>query len=269
MTLWMAILLGLVQGITEFLPISSTAHLRITPTLLGQPDPGAAFTAVIQLGTLAAVIIYFARDLWRMARALLVDRASLDARLAMYVVVGTVPIGVAGIAFKDVITGELRSLYVVATALVVVAGVMVAVERRARQDRGLEVMTWRDGLLVGLAQACALVPGVSRSGATLVAALLLGLRRPDAARFSFLLSIPAIGAAGVFEMKDAIHELGGASTSLLAISTLVSGLAGYASIAWLMRYLRTRTLTGFAVYRVLLGGALIALVLAGVLPHMS
>ena len=263
MTRWRAVLLGLVQGVTEFLPISSTAHLRITPTLLGQEDPGAAFDAVIQLGTLAAVIVYFAGDLARMARAVVVDRRSSDARLAFYVVVGTIPIGIAGITLKKYITGDLRSLYVIAGALAGVALLMVAIERRARFSRALAELTLSDALLVGVAQACALVPGVSRSGATLTAALAIGLARPDAARFSFLLSIPAIGAAGIFQLKDALAEFGTASPAPLVVATLVSGLAGYASIAWLMRYLRTKSLAPFAVYRVLLAALLVALCLSG------
>ncbi len=268
MSLWLAILLGLVQGVTEFLPISSTAHLRITPTLLGQPDPGAAFDAVIQLGTLAAVIVYFARDLASMARALLFDRKSPDARLAYLVVLGTIPIGIAGVTLKKHITGDLRSLYVIAGALAGVALLMVAVERRARLTRRLAELGFADALLVGVAQACALVPGVSRSGATLTAALLIGLTRPDAARFSFLLSIPAIGAAGIFQLKDALADFHGASPAPLVIATLVSAVAGYASIAWLMRYLRTKSLAPFAVYRIVLAAALVALCLAGVVSPL-
>jgi undecaprenyl-diphosphatase len=268
MTLWLAILLGLVQGVTEFLPISSTAHLRITPTLLAQPDPGAAFDAVIQLGTLAAVIVYFARDLANMTRAVLYDRRSPDARLAGLVIIGTIPIGIAGVTLKKYITGDLRSLYVVAGALAGVAVLMVVVERGARFTRRMAELGVADALLIGVAQACALVPGVSRSGATLTAALLLGLTRPDAARFSFLLSIPAIGAAGVFQLKDALHDFHGASPAPLIIATLVSAAAGYASIAWLMRYLRTKSLAPFAVYRILLAGVLVGLCLRGVVSPL-
>jgi undecaprenyl-diphosphatase len=269
MTLWLAVLLGLVQGVTEFLPISSTAHLRITPTLLGQPDPGAAFDAVIQLGTLAAVIVYFAKDLYAMGRAVLTDRRSPDARLAFLVVLGTIPVGIAGLAFKKHIKGDLRSLYVIAAALTLVAILMVVVERGAKFLRTTLDLTPRDALLIGCAQACALVPGVSRSGATLTAALLLGMTRPDAARFSFLLSIPAIGAAGVFQLKDALHDFHGASPAPLVIATLVSAAAGYASIAWLMRYLRTKSLAPFAMYRIALAVALVVLCIAGVVSPSS
>jgi undecaprenyl-diphosphatase len=269
MTLWLAILLGLVQGVTEFLPISSTAHLRITPTLLGQPDPGAAFDAVIQLGTLAAVIVYFAKDLLAMGRAVLTDRRSPDARLALLVVLGTIPVGIAGLAFKKHITGDLRSLYVIAGALALVAILMVVVERRAKFARSLLDLGPLDAVLIGCAQACALVPGVSRSGATLTAALVLGMTRPDAARFSFLLSIPAIGAAGLFQLKDALSDFHGASPAPLVIATLVSAASGYASIAWLMRYLRTKALAPFAMYRIALAVALVVLCIAGVVSPSS
>jgi undecaprenyl-diphosphatase len=268
MSLWFAALLGFVQGITEFLPISSTAHLRITPALLGQEDPGAAFTAVIQLGTLIAVVVYFAEDLWGMARAIVRDRRSADARLALYIVVGTLPIGIAGLALEDFITGDARSLYVVAGALIVVGVVMVAVDRNATQARRLASLGLLDALIIGAAQACALIPGVSRSGATLTAALLVGLRRDDAARFSFLLSIPAIAAAGVFELKDALDELPRGRFAPVLVATAVSAVVGYLSIAWLLRFLRTRTLLSFAIYRVLLGGLLISLVASGVIAAL-
>jgi undecaprenyl-diphosphatase len=203
-----------------------------------------------------------------MARAVVVDRRSPDARLAWLVVAGTIPIGIAGITLKKYVTGDLRSLYVIAGTLAGVALVMVAVERRAKFTRALDELGLSDALLVGVAQACALVPGVSRSGATLSAALLIGLRRPDAARFSFLLSIPAIGAAGVFQLKDALHDFHGASPAPLVIATLVSAAAGYASIAWLMRYLRTKSLAPFAIYRVALAAALVALCASGVIAPL-
>jgi undecaprenyl-diphosphatase len=272
MSLWLAIVLGLVQGITEFLPVSSTAHLRITPTLLGHADPGAAFDAVVQLGTLAAVIVYFARDLSKMLAGMARAPGGAAAREAWLVGVGTLPIGVAGLVLEDYVTGPWRSLWVIAAALAGVAVLMVVVERHAAA-RGahtgavLADVGYASALIIGVAQACALVPGVSRSGATLTCALLVGLARPEAARFSFLLSIPAIGAAGVFQLPEALAELGasGASPWPLAVATLVAGASGYAAIAWLMRFLRTRTLVPFAVYRVLLAGLLVALVGAGVI----
>jgi undecaprenyl-diphosphatase len=264
MSLWLAVVLGLVQGITEFLPISSTAHLRIAPALLGQPDPGAAFTAVIQLGTLAAVIVYYRTRLVAMARGLVLDRAGADARLALQVAAGTVPIGVAGLLLKDHVEGPLRSLWVIAAALAVIALVMVAGERLARHARTLGEVTYRDAILVGVAQACALVPGVSRSGATMTMALLIGLTRPAAAELSFLLSIPALGAAGVFELDEALAAFRGGSPAPLVVATVVSAVSGYAAIAWLLRYLRTRSFAAFAIYRVALAAVLVALLAAGV-----
>lgn len=263
MPLWFAALLGIVQGLTEFLPISSTAHLRVLPALLGQPDPGAAYTAVLQLGTLLAVILYFWRDLLDMARGVLTDPRGPSARLAWFVILGTVPIGLAGITLKDYIVGPWRSLWVVGASLVGVGLLMGLVDRLGRQRRGIPDLGWTDALLIGLAQACALVPGASRSGSTLTMALGLGMRRDDAARYSFLLSVPAIGAAGVFEMKDAVHELGADALPALALGTAISFVVGYASIAWLLRFLRTRSTGVFVIYRVVLGLGLIGAVAAG------
>jgi len=265
MTLWFAALLGLVQGLTEFLPISSTAHLRIVPALLGQPDAGAAFTAVIQLGTLLAVIGYFLRELGVMIPAVFRAPRSQPAREAWYIVAGTIPIGILGVLLKKHITGPFRSLWVVAAALVVVGIIMGWVDRRSQGKRSVGDLTLRDAILIGVGQACALVPGVSRSGATLTAALMLGLARPDAARFSFLLSIPAVAAAGIFELRDAAHELGSAGLAPLLVATAVAFVSGWAAIAWFLRFLRTRSLVGFAVYRVVLGVILVALLAGGVI----
>jgi len=266
-TIWFAALLGLVQGLTEFLPISSTAHLRLVPALLGQPDPGAAFTAVVQLGTLVAVIGYFLRELLGMAKAAVTAPKSTEARLLLYLVVGTVPIGLTGLVAKRWITGELRSLIVVGSALIVVGILMYVIDRAARAERALAAMTLFDAVAIGCAQALALVPGVSRSGATICAALVLGFTRPDAARFSFLLSVPAIAAAGLFEMKDAVHQLGGGALVPLAVATLVAFVTGYASIAWFLRFLRSRSLAGFAAYRVLVGALVLALVFSHVIAR--
>jgi undecaprenyl-diphosphatase len=269
-SLWFAIVLGVAQGLTEFLPISSTAHLRILPALLGQHDPGAAYTAVLQLGTLAAVIIYFARDLFiDMPRAFFTDRKSPGALLPLYLVVATLPIAIAGIALEDFIVGDARSLWVVSGALIVVGLLMAFIDARARNLRGVHEMHLVDALLIGGAQALALIPGVSRSGATICCALVLGLRRTEAARFSFLMSIPAVAGAGIFKMDDAIAELGGDAVASLVVGTVVSGLVGYASIAWLMKFLGSRRLVGFAAYRVALGVALVALLAAGALSPFA
>jgi undecaprenyl-diphosphatase len=264
LTILQALTLGLVQGITEFLPISSTAHLRLVPAVLSWPDGGAAFAAVIQLGTLLAVIGFFLRDLVRMlaAAAKPATRGDLDARMLLYIVVGTVPIGVVGLLARHAVEGPLRSILVIASSLVVVGIVMGIVEKTARHERPMDSFTLRDACLVGMAQALALIPGTSRSGITLVAAMLLGFRRDAAARFSFLLSIPAVAAAGIFELPKLLHdrEVGIAA---LVVGLAAAAISGYLSVAWLLRFLRTRTTYGFVIYRVVLGLGLVAAVLAG------
>jgi undecaprenyl-diphosphatase len=258
MALWFAALLGVVQGLTEFIPISSTAHLRILPALFGVPDPGAAYTAVIQLGTLLAVLVYFAKDLAALPGAMLRDPASPEGRLPWLLAVGTVPIVIAGLLLKKHIEGDLRSLYVIAIALVTVGIAMGIIDRIAGGgERGVSDITFRDALLVGLAQTLALVPGVSRSGATICMALLLGLTRSDAARFSFLLSIPAIAGAGIFELRTAFNELGREAIPALAIGTSTAFITGYLSIAWLIKWLGSHDLLGFAIYRIVAGLALL------------
>jgi undecaprenyl-diphosphatase len=268
MTTFEAVVLGIVQGVTEFLPISSTAHLRIVPALLGWKDAGAAFTAVLQLGSLLAVIGYFLTDLLRMLRATaawLADRSrppEPPARELGYLLVGTIPVGIAGIAFKHAIEGSLRSLWVIATALIVIGLALAYVERIARRDRSFESITLRDAVIIGCAQALALVPGVSRSGITLLAALGLGMRREAAARFSFLLSVPAVAAAGIFELPKVLHARD-VSGSALAIGLVAAAVSGYLSIAWLLRFLRVRSTIPFVVYRVALGAVLLVLLATG------
>lgn len=260
MALWFAALLGLIQGLTEFIPISSTAHLRVASALAGQDDAGAAYTAVIQLGTLVAVLAYFARDLIALATAMVRAPASPDGRLPWLIAVGTVPIVIAGLALKKQIEGDLRSLYVIAGALIVVGVAMAAIDQHAagRDGRSLSTITYRDAIGIGLAQTLALVPGVSRSGATICMALVLGFTRSDAARFSFLLSIPAIAGAGILEAREAFAGLGGEAVPALAIGVGVAGVVGYASIAWFLRWLGSHQLVGFAVYRIAAGLALLA-----------
>lgn len=268
MTIFQALILGIVQGLTEFLPISSSGHLRIVPALLGWDDPGAAFTAVIQIGTLAAVLAYFRHDIRRIGLAWargLVDRsarASLDSRLGWMMIVGTVPIVVCGLLFKDQIETQLRSLYVVAWALiglaVVLAGAEVLVRRRQQGQPGKDLaeITWPDAIATGLAQALALVPGSSRSGVTITAGLFAGMSRETAARFSFLLSLPSVLAAGIYQLYKARESLfaSQAEASALAVATSASLIVGYLSIALLLRYLRTHTTAVFILYRLALGG---------------
>jgi undecaprenyl-diphosphatase len=275
MSLLQAIVLGLVQGLTEFLPISSTAHLRIVPELLGWPDPGAAYSAVIQLGTVAAVLIYFRKDLVSLTRAFFQGLAkrepfgTTDSRLAWFVLIGTLPIGILGLAFKKRIESDLRSLYVISGSLIVLAVVLFIVERLASHKRTLEDMRWRDGLIIGLWQALALIPGSSRSGTTLTGGLSLGLRREDAARYSFLLSIPATTLAGVFELKHLLEATERPSAVALWVGTLVAFGSGMAAISWLLSYLRKRSTLVFIGYRVVLGLVLLVLLHNGVLHPAS
>ena len=264
-----AIVLGIIQGVTEFLPISSTAHLRIVPAFAGWEDPGAAFTAVTQLGTLAAVLLYFRKDLWRIANAWTRSlhsnpelRKTLDARLGWYILLGTIPISIFGLAFSKQIESGARDLYVIGTTLIVLGLVLLVAEKTSKRDRPIESITARDGAIIGLAQACALVPGVSRSGATLTAGLFLGLERAAAARYSFLLSVPAVVLSGLFELKDIGGE-GGAGFLPTAVATLLAFVAGYASIALLLKFLATKTVSVFVTYRVVLGAAVLVLVSAG------
>jgi undecaprenyl-diphosphatase len=265
------IVLGIVQGLTEFLPISSTAHLRIVPAFLGWEDPGAAFTAVTQLGTMAAVLLYFREDLMRIARAWVASlrdpsrRRELDARLGWYIVLGTVPIGIFGVLFKDQIESGARDLYLIGTTLIVLGLVLLLAEHVGKRERGLEQVETRDGFAIGMAQALALVPGVSRSGATITAGLFMGLEREAAARFSFLLSVPAVVLAGLLELGSILsgEEGEGGSLAGLAIATVLAFVTGYASIAFLLRFLVTHSTVVFVVYRVVLGALVLALASAG------
>ena len=264
-----AIVLGIVQGLTEFLPISSSAHLRIVPAFAGWEDPGAAFTAVTQLGTIAAVLLYFRRDLIRIGRAWGASifqpdrRRDPDARLGWIIVLGTIPIGILGLVFKDQIESGARSLYLIGTTLIVLGLVLLLAERVGTRDRGVESIGLRDGLVIGVAQAAALVPGVSRSGATITAGLFLGLEREAAARFSFLLSVPAIVLSGLFELGSigsGEHDVGAGP---LVVATILAFVVGYASIAFLLRFLATHSTVVFVAYRIVLGVAVLALAATG------
>jgi undecaprenyl-diphosphatase len=265
-----AIVLGIVQGLTEFLPISSTAHLRIVPAFLGWDDPGAAFTAVTQLGTMAAVLLYFRADLWRIARVWAVSlrrpelRSQVDARMGWYIGLGTIPIGFFGFLFRDQIESGARDLYLIGTTLIVLGLALLLAEEVGRRNRSLADINRRDGFLIGLAQACALVPGVSRSGATITAGLFLGFDRPSAARYSFLLSVPAVVISGLFELRK-IGEEGGAGALPTALATLCAFVVGYASIAFLLRYLASHSTAVFVAYRLVIGTLVLVLAGAGVI----
>ncbi|MFF4952053.1 undecaprenyl-diphosphate phosphatase [Streptomyces chattanoogensis] len=281
MTWFESFVLGLVQGLTEFLPISSSAHLRLTAAFAGWHDPGAAFTAITQIGTEAAVIIYFRKDIARIiatwARSLVNRelRHNHDAQMGWLVIVGSLPIGVLGLTLKDAIEGPFRDLRLIATTLIVM-GVVLGIadrlaardetggrHRAAKQRKELADLTVKDGLLYGVCQAMALIPGVSRSGATISGGLLMGYTRESAARYSFLLAIPAVLASGVFELKDAGD--GRTAWGPTIFATVIAFVVGYAVIAWFMKFISNKSFMPFVVYRILLGIALFALVAAGVL----
>jgi undecaprenyl-diphosphatase len=276
-----AVLLGLIQGLTEFLPISSTAHLTLAGKLLGLIDPQnpeawTAFIAVMQLGTLTAVLVYFWKDLVQMIVAVVRDLGSfgrgkgvrdlsLDTKLALAILIGTLPVALLGFALKHIIEGAFtKSLEVIVFSLIALALLLWGAEKVAKHVRGIEKVTWFDGLAIGLAQVLALIPGSSRSGTTITAGLFLGFTREAAARFSFLLSIPAVLASGIYEMTKIHPEVFSLGVTNLIISTVVSGISGYAAIAWLLRYLMKNSTMVFVWYRIILGVALAILLYVGV-----
>lgn len=272
------VVLSVIQGLTEFLPVSSSGHLNIFSSLLFHEDAGASFTAVIQLGTEAAVLVYFFRDIvrilvgWFRGVVSAEHRSHPDYRLGWYVIVGSIPIAVIGVVAKKLIRDDARSLWLTAIVLVLFSFVFVLAERMGRQDRPVDDRTlsglrMRDAVVMGLAQCLALIPGVSRSGGTISAGLFLGMSRAAAARFSFFLAIPAVLASGLFSIPDAFSPEHGqaASGAQLVVGTLIAFVLGYASIAWLLRFVEHHSLTWFAGYRILLGLVVMALLATGVL----
>lgn len=281
MSILEAVLLGLIQGLTEFLPISSTAHLTLAGHLMGLIDTmgnhrWTAFVAVIQLGTLAAVLAYFRKDIISITRAFVTEnlrrlpfrQQSVASRNGWYIIVGTLPIVVIGLSLQKVIEGGItKDLMVIGSALVALGLLLEVAERVARFNRPVESVTMRDALIIGFAQACALVPGASRSGTTITAGLFRGLTREGAARFSFLLSIPAVASSGLLEFVKTAPDLDRSAAVALVVATVVSGLVGYWSIAFLLRYLRTRSTRLFVVYRVILGGGILIGIAMGYLSR--
>jgi len=282
MTFFQAIVLGLVQGLTEFIPVSSTAHLVFAARLVNlyggadkmlQAEQTTATIAVIQLGTLLAVLIYFARDIVNILRAFIFDHLALlrgqtqpgqpklskDAWLGWLVIIGSIPVGTVGLLLKKQIEGPFtKNLWVIATMMIVVGLLMMIAEFVGQRNRDMSQLRVGDALAVGSAQVLALIPGSSRSGSTIMGGLLAGQTRETAARFSFLLSIPAIAASGLLELKEAMEKLPAGSYGSLAVATVVSGIVGYASIWFLLRFLRTHSTGVFIVYRVLVGGLILA-----------
>ncbi|MFF4413154.1 undecaprenyl-diphosphate phosphatase [Streptosporangium sp. NPDC001559] len=270
-----AVVLGLVQGLTEFLPISSSAHIRVVSALFGWTDPGAAFTAVIQIGTEAAVVIYFRKEIWEIistwVRSLWTPdlRSHHAARMGWYIIVGTLPIVVLGLLFKDSIETVFRDLRLIATTLIVFAVILWFADRTARNKLTLQRhLSFPHALIYGFAQSLALIPGVSRSGGTVSAGLLLDYRREEAAKYSFLLAIPAVLGAGVLELFQ-IGEADSPDWGPTILATVISFVVGYAAVSWFLKYISTHKFTGFVIYRIILGLVIIALVSTGVLDPMS
>lgn len=265
MTDLQAVVLGALQGATEWLPISSTAHLRVAPALLGWPDPGAAFTAISQIGTLFAALVYFRKDLAAMLFSAGEGRAERPGRQHLVpILAGTAPIVVCGVLFQKWIKNDWRSLHVVSWSLIVFAVLLALAERRAVARRGMDSVTVRDGLVVGIGQMFALIPGASRSGTTITAALFAGFERATAARFSFLLSLPAVALAGIKEFLDERHAiLSGGQLRPVLLATVVAFLVGWASIHWLLTFLKRHPAHIFVAYRIALGVALLILLGVG------
>jgi undecaprenyl-diphosphatase len=266
-----AVVLGLIQGLTEFLPISSSAHLRIFPELFGWGDPGAAFTAVIQIGTELAVLIYFRKDIWRIATAWVQSlyrpelRGNVDSRMGWYIIIGSLPIVVLGVLLKEIIENDFRSLWIIGTTLIVLGIVLGIADRAGKSDRSINRMSMGHAVSLGAAQACALIPGVSRSGATISMGRFLGYDREAATRFAFLLAIPAVVGAGIFELKEIPGGDNAYGPFPTLVATVVSFLVGYAAIAWLLRYVTTKSYLPFVVYRIALGAFTLTMVSLGYL----
>ncbi len=266
------VVLSVVQGLTEFLPVSSSGHLAIVSRLFFADDAGASFTAVTQLGTEVAVLLYFARDIGRIVKAwfsglFTTSARDADYRLGWFVIIGTIPIGLLGLLFKDEIRTGARNLWLIASALVLFSAVIAAAEYFGKQTRDVEQLTWRDSVIVGFAQCLALVPGVSRSGATISAGLFLGQSRELAARFGFLLAIPAVFASGLFSLPDAFHPVGegmSATGPQLLVATLIAFVIGFAAIAWFLRFLVRHSMYWFVGYRLILGAVVLILLGTGV-----
>jgi undecaprenyl-diphosphatase len=267
------VVLSVLQGLTEFLPVSSSGHLAIASEVFFGRDAGASFTAVIQIGTEVAVLIYFARDIVRILGAWfggLFDytKRTPDYWLGWWVIIGTIPIGAAGLTFKHYIRGDIRNLWIIATALVVFSAVIAAAEYYGKQTRVIEQFTWRDSIVIGAVQCLALIPGVSRSGATISAGLFLGQQRAAAARFGFLLAIPAVLASGLFSLPDAFHPEGAGMSATgpqLLVGTVIAFVIGYAAVAWFLKFLVSHSMYWFVGYRVILGVVVLILLGTGVI----
>jgi len=269
-----AIVYGLIQGLTEFIPISSTAHIRVIPALLGWKDPGAAYTAVIQIGTLIATLIYFRSDISHMIKSVInsVRQKNFNdyyTRLSIMLIVGTIPISVFGLLLKRFIESEARGLYIVALSLIILAVILYIAEKVSKKQKEITDISYKDGFIIGLAQTLALIPGSSRSGVTITAGLLCGLKRDVTARFSFLLSIPAVLLSGLFELYSEREALLKANAFSLLIATIVSAIVGYIAIAFLISYLKKKSNLVFVIYRIIIGFIILILLSIGVLSNYT
>ncbi|MBV6477275.1 MAG: Undecaprenyl-diphosphatase [Ignavibacteria bacterium] len=270
-----AVVLGIIQGLTEFIPISSTAHLRIIPALLGWKDIGAAYSAVIQIGTLIATLIYFKNDIVELTKGFFKAVKKKDflsnpeSRIFTLIIIGTIPISICGLLFKKFIENEARGLYVISFALIVLAIFLYIAEKTGKRNTDFLQIGVKDGIVIGIAQALALIPGSSRSGVTITAGLFMGLKRDVAARYSFLLSIPAIALSGIYELYKERDLLLNENKTGLIIATIISGISGYLAIAFLISYLKTKSNYIFIIYRIILGFIILILLSAGVLQNMN
>ena len=264
-------MLGIVQGLTEFLPISSSAHLRLTSQLLGIGDAGSSFTAITQLGTEAAVVVFFWRDILRIVKAWFgslfgrVDRGNPDAKMGWWIILGSVPIVVCGVLFEHLIDSTLRSLWFVGAMLILFGILLGVADRLGRSDRQLSSLTAKHGIIYGLAQALALIPGVSRSGGTITAGRLLGYSREAAARYSFLLAIPAVVGSGGYKLYKSLKEPSTVPGMQTLVATIVAFAVAIVIIKWFMSYISTRSFMPFVIYRIVLGAVILVLVATGVL----
>ncbi|WP_125105946.1 MULTISPECIES: undecaprenyl-diphosphate phosphatase [Gulosibacter] len=274
-----AIVLAIVQGLTEFLPISSSAHIRVAGLAMGMDDPGATFTAIIQIGTELAVVVYFWRDIvriitkWVQSLTGKVPRNDPDARMGWLIIIGSVPIVLLGVLLQDLIRTQFRSLWIIAISLIVFGIILGLADVLSRRAKTLEHLNWKDGLLYGLAQALALIPGVSRSGGTITAGRLMGYDRPSAARYAFLLAIPAVLGSGGYELLGALTEDQTTGTPLnwgaTLLATVISFLVGWVVIKFLMKWVETRSFMPFVIYRIALGTLLIILLITGVVDPLA
>ncbi len=275
MSIFQAIILGIVQGLTEFLPISSTGHLTVVGKLMGlvsaeHPEQWTSFIAVIQLGTLVAILIYFWNDLWNIAKDFLQDnlikrkgftQQSFNSKMGWFIILGSIPVVIIGLGFKDAIHGAFtKSLNVIAISLIVLAIILAIAEMTGKFKKELKDLKWYDALIIGIAQSFALIPGSSRSGTTITAGIFLGFKRETAARFSFLLSVPAILGSGLLELYEALDFIDSSGAVTLVVATLFSLISGYLTISFLLKFLRTNTTYVFVFYRILAGVTILFLV---------